>query len=206
MPDSCRFCLADDDDRVNPLLSPCRCTGTVKFVHRNCLRQWITITQFDLFKVNCQLCNSPYALPRRWLEERIPIIDKVWAYALSQTFIIVILIHYLHMLIITQIFRGETNALLDSPLSILAFNYLLFNTSLIYVSYYAFLIKKVINIQLYLYFSAFDLTRFIAMCGVCLYFIQHTIFPFGGIYIYLLSYYYTIHIQTLNKINATGVL
>jgi len=54
-PRECRICLnCEDDDRVESKLSerrdvkankdwlsPCRCDGSIKWVHRDCLQRWI---------------------------------------------------------------------------------------------------------------------------------------------------------------------
>ena len=39
----CRICFDQFDD--DELISPCRCKGTSKWVHRGCLNKWRTITQ-----------------------------------------------------------------------------------------------------------------------------------------------------------------
>lgn len=36
----CRICLCDDYDLENPLINPCKCSGTMKYIHLLCLRQW----------------------------------------------------------------------------------------------------------------------------------------------------------------------
>ena len=38
---TCRICYERQTSRENPLLSPCRCDGTVKYLHLNCLKMWI---------------------------------------------------------------------------------------------------------------------------------------------------------------------
>ena len=38
----CRICL--EDDLVSNLISPCRCSGTSKYVHKSCLDQWRTLS------------------------------------------------------------------------------------------------------------------------------------------------------------------
>ncbi|XP_013932048.1 PREDICTED: uncharacterized protein LOC106557352, partial [Thamnophis sirtalis] len=38
--DVCRICHCEGDDE-SPLITPCRCTGTLRFVHQACLHQWI---------------------------------------------------------------------------------------------------------------------------------------------------------------------
>jgi E3 ubiquitin-protein ligase DOA10 len=35
---SCRICLDSDyDSMTNPLISPCKCAGTMKYIHIRCL-------------------------------------------------------------------------------------------------------------------------------------------------------------------------
>ena len=36
----CKICL--EDDSLRNLISPCQCTGSMKYVHRRCLREWIS--------------------------------------------------------------------------------------------------------------------------------------------------------------------
>jgi len=37
----CRFCWGDENTLENPLLSSCKCSGGVRFIHFLCLRQWL---------------------------------------------------------------------------------------------------------------------------------------------------------------------
>lgn len=67
----CRICLGDDlRDLENPLITPCKCSGSMKFIHLECLKSWIkqrvTITQkqnsINIYwkSLSCELCKSPY--------------------------------------------------------------------------------------------------------------------------------------------------
>ncbi|XP_017779369.1 PREDICTED: E3 ubiquitin-protein ligase MARCH8-like [Nicrophorus vespilloides] len=49
--DSCRICHCEGD--VNALISPCKCTGSLKFVHTACLQQWLTTSKSR----SCELCK-----------------------------------------------------------------------------------------------------------------------------------------------------
>ena len=51
----CRIC-ADAEQADNHLVSPCECKGTIRFVHRGCLRQSIQITR----KLNCTICRRNF--------------------------------------------------------------------------------------------------------------------------------------------------
>lgn len=41
----CRICL-EEGSEANPLIVPCKCTGSIRFVHTACIREWIQ-RQYD---------------------------------------------------------------------------------------------------------------------------------------------------------------
>ncbi|XP_051785831.1 E3 ubiquitin-protein ligase MARCHF8-like [Erpetoichthys calabaricus] len=53
----CRICDCEGDDD-NPLLTPCRCTGTVRFVHQLCLQKWIKTSNIRC----CELCKYTFIM------------------------------------------------------------------------------------------------------------------------------------------------
>jgi len=55
----CRFCLDDTNLRGNELVSPCRCIGSIEFVHEKCLIRWRSIAPPALADI-CQMCRVPY--------------------------------------------------------------------------------------------------------------------------------------------------
>ncbi|KAI4178089.1 MAG: hypothetical protein LQ346_007569 [Caloplaca aetnensis] len=54
-PDTCRICRAEGSDD-EPLFYPCKCSGSIKFVHQNCLMEWLSHSQ----KKHCELCKTPF--------------------------------------------------------------------------------------------------------------------------------------------------
>ena len=59
MSKQCRICLEENEDLDN-LFSPCKCSGTQKYVHRKCLERW---RQENLENDNydrCQECRTEY--------------------------------------------------------------------------------------------------------------------------------------------------
>lgn len=38
----CRICFEQSDSMENPLLSLCKCSGSVKYIHFDCLKDWIS--------------------------------------------------------------------------------------------------------------------------------------------------------------------
>ena len=68
----CRICYGDEDEENNPLIQPCSCSGTMKFIHYECLKHWIETqscikieknhlyTIFILKNLECELCKNKF--------------------------------------------------------------------------------------------------------------------------------------------------
>ena len=66
----CRICYSDDTSDENPLLTPCKCSGSMRNVHLDCLRQWLSrhenrrvtqhVTTYTWRAVHCELCKTRY--------------------------------------------------------------------------------------------------------------------------------------------------
>jgi len=54
-PDTCRICRGEGSEQ-EPLFYPCKCSGSIKFVHQNCLMEWLSHSQ----KKHCELCKTPF--------------------------------------------------------------------------------------------------------------------------------------------------
>ena len=37
----CKVCWGDEQTRANPLLNSCKCDGSVRFIHYECLKYWL---------------------------------------------------------------------------------------------------------------------------------------------------------------------
>jgi E3 ubiquitin-protein ligase DOA10 len=37
----CRYCLGNESSESDPMLSVCKCTGSVRSLHLGCLRDWV---------------------------------------------------------------------------------------------------------------------------------------------------------------------
>eukprot|EP00350_Pseudokeronopsis_sp_OXSARD2_P010017 CAMPEP_0170551042 /NCGR_PEP_ID=MMETSP0211-20121228/9051_1 /TAXON_ID=311385 /ORGANISM="Pseudokeronopsis sp., Strain OXSARD2" /LENGTH=140 /DNA_ID=CAMNT_0010857941 /DNA_START=746 /DNA_END=1168 /DNA_ORIENTATION=- len=63
----CRICLSDENTPDNQMISPCKCDGTMKFIHIECLRGWLnskrTYKENEAVKtycwkiLECELCK-----------------------------------------------------------------------------------------------------------------------------------------------------
>lgn len=69
----CRICLGDDiRDFNNPIIAPCKCSGSMKYIHLECLKGWIKervtiketnhITSVLWESLNCEICKAPYPI------------------------------------------------------------------------------------------------------------------------------------------------
>ena len=67
----CRICLGNDiKDLSNPIISPCKCKGSMGNIHLNCLKDWIKqkiniqikpyVITVNWNSFSCELCHSPY--------------------------------------------------------------------------------------------------------------------------------------------------
>ena len=66
----CRICYGEEDDEENPLVQPCICQGSMKYIHLNCLKHWLKTNTYVLFDSNeysksfkykeaeCELCKT----------------------------------------------------------------------------------------------------------------------------------------------------
>lgn len=65
----CRICFRTDDCVEDPLFTPCKCAGSMRYIHFNCLKEWLKnklVTKetnysysFTLKNLECELCKTP---------------------------------------------------------------------------------------------------------------------------------------------------
>ena len=53
--DTCRICRGEGS-KEEPLFYPCKCSGSIKFVHQACLMEWLSHSQ----KKHCELCKTSF--------------------------------------------------------------------------------------------------------------------------------------------------
>ena len=66
----CRICYLEEDTDKNPLIQPCSCSGSLKYIHLDCLRQWIGTRNWTrvesnencciylIKEIDCELCKN----------------------------------------------------------------------------------------------------------------------------------------------------
>lgn len=65
----CRICLGEDEPE-NPIISPCNCTGSVKFIHLECIKEWLEgkkhkketpiVNSYIWRGLECEICKGMY--------------------------------------------------------------------------------------------------------------------------------------------------
>ena len=58
----CRICLESTDEPSNRLIHPCRCAGSVRHIHAECLKAWLASQIDDLATAHCELCKTPFEM------------------------------------------------------------------------------------------------------------------------------------------------
>ena len=83
----CRVCYTEEESFDNPLVQPCSCTGSLKYIHLNCLKQWLNERSFNLIDKNnecylfsfkqadCELCKTRFPDYIKHKEKLYEIID-----------------------------------------------------------------------------------------------------------------------------------
>ncbi|XP_075203478.1 E3 ubiquitin-protein ligase MARCHF1 [Anomaloglossus baeobatrachus] len=119
--DICRICHCEGDDE-NSLITPCRCTGTLRFVHQGCLHQWIKSSDTRC----CELCKYDFVMEtklkplRKWEKlqmtksERRKIVCSVTFHIIAITCVV----WSLYVLIdrtAEEIRQGNDNGVLEWP-------------------------------------------------------------------------------------------
>lgn len=57
---ACRICF--EEDLHTRLIFPCKCRGTLKFVHEECLKEWIQVKQRNTECPECEVCKTPFRM------------------------------------------------------------------------------------------------------------------------------------------------
>lgn len=96
--DYCRFCL--DQDNLSNLISPCKCTGSQKYIHEQCLNKWQEtmiknyFLNHEIFSISqvtcCKVCKTNY------IKENY---NKLWKHIVILAPIISFFQHYIYTLV-----------------------------------------------------------------------------------------------------------
>ncbi|CAD8144761.1 unnamed protein product [Paramecium octaurelia] len=67
---NCRICFSSRATETNPLIRPCKCGGSVKYIHLECLQRWVGIQlkikqgehsiQYLWKRLDCEICKATF--------------------------------------------------------------------------------------------------------------------------------------------------
>ncbi|CEP60622.1 E3 ubiquitin-protein ligase SSM4 LALA0_S01e15170g [Lachancea lanzarotensis] len=76
---TCRICRGEHSTD-QPLFHPCKCRGSIKYIHENCLMEWVASKNVDLSRpgseMKCDICHFPIQLTTVYDEDtpdRVPL-------------------------------------------------------------------------------------------------------------------------------------
>ena len=58
----CRICYDTYSTMEDPLMSPCLCDGTSKWVHKSCIEHWRETNRETSAYTHCRECNYEYCI------------------------------------------------------------------------------------------------------------------------------------------------
>ena len=68
----CKICYMEEDNEENPLVRPCTCSGSLKYIHLKCLEHWINTRSYDkvdsteictiyiIKPAECEICKTKF--------------------------------------------------------------------------------------------------------------------------------------------------
>ena len=66
----CKICLDGEINKNDLLVTPCNCEGTNKYIHTECLKQWIKSEANIHHKKSCRECGCNYVILKRFHNEK----------------------------------------------------------------------------------------------------------------------------------------
>jgi len=83
----CRICHGGEDE--GKLFSPCKCKGSIKFVHVGCLDQWRKVSKNSQSFFQCENCHYKYNFRRTTISQ---LFKSVWMLQVVTLFVFMVLI------------------------------------------------------------------------------------------------------------------
>jgi hypothetical protein len=121
MSKSCRICYGteEDEEELGRLISPCKCSGTAKYVHILCLQEWrkrSTAAGSSKSFFECDLCKYQYsfrqtryaAILMSWKSKTVATLVLLWSWAFALGFMA-------HPLLETHVTDEDIELILQFP-------------------------------------------------------------------------------------------
>lgn len=184
----CRICL--DEENIRNLISPCRCNGTSKYVHYECLEQWRVNNPNHDAQIKCMECNTEYKIVKKYpLETFLVDHKKIFLFkTLLHPFMLILPIFGL-IIGIESLVHYKTTKFLDSII-FTNITYDIKHNVFEYICYYYTLSSSFLYISLYLTFLIIFFLEVKRKCKYALHVFLGYLISFiancGYIYLYLI--------------------
>ena len=154
-PKICKICMENTDSRDNPLISPCDCDGSMKYVHTECVNTWRNQNLDNINIDRCRDCNSFYTIEKQFDDETFEVDNTIINFISNNLNIILIacLIMFCSFLVfltdpITTYF--SLNIYVTSDIN--EFEYILKNNFIVALFYYYNFVSQLGFTSLFIYF------------------------------------------------------
>jgi E3 ubiquitin-protein ligase DOA10 len=98
---ACRFCF-EGSELNNPLVNPCKCIGSMKYVHLQCIKKWRKHTTNLEWVRRCQLCLEDYEIVLLCLKEDAPHQVPFLHLLTKRHFVVSCMLYYFHLTFLTN--------------------------------------------------------------------------------------------------------
>lgn len=99
----CKICFdTNESNSQGKLISPCRCQGSVQYIHDECLKTWLVSQRKDIQNASCEICHTKYKMtfkygskfyPRQALEDGLlSLVSSICLLLLVITLIVIIIV------------------------------------------------------------------------------------------------------------------
>ena len=113
----CRFCLNSRNTTSNPLITPCECNGSLRYVHLRCLNKWMLFNP-NRVVTNCELCLHPFLTLDHPSLEIIPVQQNYSTFILRYPFLLSLTTHYAWLIHTTALSTNPRHIYLDPSIYI----------------------------------------------------------------------------------------
>ena len=158
--EACRFCF-EGPEADNPLINPCKCIGSMKYVHVRCIKTWRRNTTNHEWIHKCQLCLEDYEVFLRWAKEDEPRQVAFLNFLTQRHVVVSIMLYYFHLtfLSLLPITRNQNpnpltiHTIQDVKSPYTNLQYLYFTR----ISYFAYLVmlSGISGLYFYTYYKSF---------------------------------------------------
>lgn len=113
----CRYCLSDENEI--DLISPCRCKGSTRYVHKKCLKDWYNAKNnrivipgsFNQFNFSCEICQTPYNIKYKNVQNQSKLWVEIVLYIFSISFLL--FLSYISIGLILSLWETTASLFMD---------------------------------------------------------------------------------------------